>query len=170
MDAGDILAKQAMPIDPADTAVTLRAKMMGVGPALLLQTLDAIGANQCKSLEQDHGKATFAPKLTKELGEIRWSKKAVDINNAVRGLLPWPGAYTHYKGKLLKILEARIIDEKSAPHEPGCIVSKNKNNITVATGSQNLIITKVHLQDSKPMDVCAFLRGHELKVGYKFET
>jgi len=171
MDAGDVLALTKIKIADDDTAVTLRAKMMHIGPAFLAQTLDGLcRGTACRTpTAQNDRLATIAPKLTKELGIISWTRKAVDIYNLVRGLLPWPSAYTFYKGKLLKILEAQVIEEDVSQSEPGTVLKIIKEGFVVATGQKGLLIKRVHLQDSKPMDVSAFLRGHEIKVGFKFE-
>jgi len=117
---------------------------------------------------QDHQKATLAPKLTKELGHIQWAREAREIYNLVRGLLPWPGAYTFYEGKLLKILEARIVDDNFSQHEPGTVSEVTKEGIAVAAGGGGLLIKEVHLQDSKPMDAHSFVVGHSIKTGFKF--
>ena len=169
IDAGDILAASPVKIDENETAVTLRAKMKKEGPRLLAKTLKALAQGECRATAQDHKQATFAPKLTKAVGNIQWKKRAEEIFNLVRGLLPWPGAYTHYKGRLLKILEAQRVEGDEGDHQPGTVVSVHKAGITVATGSKKLLITKVHLQDAKPIDAYSFVVGHQLEAGYKFE-
>lgn len=169
MDAGDILAGTKMAISDDDTSMTLRAKMTEKGPALLQRALDDLSERRCTPAAQDHARATFAPKLTKELGVIQWTKKADEIDHLVRGLLPWPSAHTLYNGKFLKILEAQVARQDLSQHKPGVVAEVSKEGIVVATGKNGLLIKKVHLQDSKPMDVSAFLRGHEVEVGFKFE-
>jgi len=169
MDAGDVLAEIKVIISSDDTSRTLRAKMMKKGPSLLLKTLDELAENRCTPAVQDHSQATFAPKLTKELGAIQWTKKADEINNLVRGLLPWPSAYTSYSGKFLKILEAQVVRQDFSQHKPGTVVEISREGIIVAAKSSGLLIKKVHLQDSKPMDVSAFLRGHSVEVGFQFK-
>jgi len=169
MDAGDILAETRIKIKRKETAVTLRARMVEVGPLLLQQTLDILAGGTCVSAVQDHQQATLAPKLTKELGAIQWAKKAGEIDHLIRGLLPWPSAYTFYKGKLLKILEAQIVEGDFSQHESGTVSEVGKEGITVATGCNGLLVRKVHLQDSKPMDAHSFVVGHEVEVGFQFK-
>jgi methionyl-tRNA formyltransferase len=168
MDAGDILGVHKIKIMKGETAISLRARMMEAGPALLEKTLMAIAAGKSKPVAQEDNKATLAPKLIKALGHIPWNKSAVEILNLIRGVMPWPGAYTEYNGKMLKILEAAVVNKDVPGSEPGEIVEVNKNGLLVSTGRQGLLVEQVHLQDSKPMDAHSFLVGHELKVGYKF--
>lgn len=143
--------------------------MMAKGPQLLQRTLDDLSEQRCKPIVQDHSQVTFAPKMIKELGVILWTKKADEIDHLIRGLLPWPTAYTFYNGKFLKILEAKVVRQDLSQHEPGVITEVSKEGIVVAAGKNGLLIKKVHLQDSNPMDVSAFLRGHEVEVGFQFK-
>ena len=174
MDAGDVLAQMAMNIEKDDTAPTLRARMMSEGPAFLLRTID--GLPDCAAQAQDHSDVTFAPKLTKELGRIDWAKSSLEICRLVRGLMPWPGAYTFYNGKMLKILEVQVgaycntplLKEGPVEKRPGTILETCKTGVIVSTGNGLLLIKEVHLQDSKPMDAHSFVIGHDLKVGHKF--
>ncbi len=168
MDAGDIIAQQKFKILKADTAVSVRARMMETGPKLLLKTIDSIEKGTYTFTVQDDQKATLAPKLTKELGEIRWSKPARDINNLARGLLPWPGAYTYYQGKFLKILEMEVVPHNFLSYSPGEVTKVDKKGFTVATADQGLLVKTVHLEASKPMSAYQFMMGHRLEPGFKF--
>src|SRR3989338_2557398 len=169
MDAGDILAAQKIKIAKGETAVSLKAKMMEAGPPLLGKTLEAIAAGKTKPVPQDEAKATLAPKLIKPLGRIPWNKGAAEILNLIRGVMPWPGAYTEYNGKTLKILDAEVVNKDTAASEPGEAVEVSKSGILVATGKQGLLVKQVHLQDAKPMDAHSFMVGHDMAVGYKFK-
>lgn len=168
MDAGDILAQEKIKIDDEDTAVTLRSRMLTIGPKLLLKTIDSVEKGTYTLTVQDPQAATTAPKLTKAMGRIRWDKEAAAIHNLVRGLLPWPTAYTYYQGKLLKILETAVVSGDFASHPPGAVTEVNKQGFTVATGGGGLIVRKIHLEASKPMEAHRFVVGHQLKVGFKF--
>ena len=108
MDAGEIINAQSMPMSDDDTAVTLRARMAQTSADLLVKTLQAIATKKFQLTKQDLSDVTYAPKLTKELGVINWKEDAAAIHNLVRGLLPWPGAFTFFEGKRLKILETGI--------------------------------------------------------------
>jgi methionyl-tRNA formyltransferase len=166
MDAGDVLAQIKIKIERGETAPTLRAKMIEKGPSFLLQAIDDLP--NCVSKAQDHDCVNFAPKLTKEICRIQWAKQAFEIYNLVRGLLPWPSAYTFFEGKLLKILEVKVIDGDPSNEEPGTVLEVSKNGIVISTGNGGLLIEKVHLQDSKPMDAHSFVIGHAIEVGCKF--
>jgi methionyl-tRNA formyltransferase len=169
MDAGDILSKVKIKISDDDTSMTLKGKMMEEGPLLLRETLDDLAEHRCVPQAQDHSRATLAPKLIKGVGAIQWAKKAEDIDRMVRGLLPWPSAYTFYNEKLLKILEAKVVKRDFSEREPGTVTEAGKEGIVVAAGTGGLLVTKVHLQDSKSMDAHDFMIGHQLQVGFQFK-
>jgi len=165
MDAGEIIARKKIDIKTEDTSVTLRQRMIKEGKGLLLETLPELGG-EVKGIAQGETEVTFAPKLTKEMGKIDWNKPAAEICNLVRGLLPWPSAYTFYEGKMLKILASEISEETGG--NPGEVIRSSKEGLFVATGQGSLVIKKVHYESSKPMDAAAFSRGHELKEGSLF--
>jgi len=169
MDAGDIVGQKEIAIEDSDTSLTLREKMKKIGPVFLAETINAIVAHGCAPIQQDATKVTFAPKLTKELGRIDWHKSAHEINNLIRGLQPWPGVYTSYKNKILKILEAQDIPP-AGNAAPGTICDVKKEEFSVTAAKGCLKIMKVHLEASKPMSVKEFLVGHPLKVGDRLGT
>lgn len=168
MDAGDVIFQEKIALDLKDTAVTLRAKLADLSTLLLLRTLEAAGAGNISFQKQDEKKVTQAPKLTKDLGLIRWDKSAREIHNLVRGLLPWPCAYTHFGGKILKILETDVWEGQGKDHQPGELIAASRDVISVATGQDALIIRTVRPQDSKSMTAAAFLAGHPLPEGFRF--
>jgi len=170
MDAGEIISKMEVAIAPQDTAVTLRIKLAQTGADLLIETMDSVEKNLFKLIPQNETEATYTKKLTKELGRIDWSDSAVNIQNRVRGLVPWPGAYTHYQGKILKILETQIVEAQSKQTHPGQIVQISKQGMDVATGIGILRILKVHLESAKPMEAHSFMVGHKITMGFSFET
>ena len=168
IDAGDILAQRKMKILNSDTAVSLRARMKAIGQKLLLKTIDSIEKGTYTFTVQDDRAATLAPKLTKELGQIQWSKPARSISNLARGILPWPGAYTYYQGKLLKILETELVPKSFRSYSPGEVAKVDKKGFTVATADQGLLVKSVHLEASTPMSAYQFMVGHRLEPGFKF--
>lgn len=168
MDAGDILAQAKIKIEKDDTAVTLRAKMAKLGADCLCETIDLMETRPLQGKAQDNEDVTFAPKLTKELGLIAWEKSAAEIHNLVRGLLPWPTAYTYYHGKLLKILETEVVRSEHPSNPPGTVVDISKDGYIAATGSGNVLVKKVHLESARPMDARSFIAGHKLEKGYRF--
>ncbi len=170
MDAGDIFAQAKIPIDPQDTAITLRSKLAVLGADFLLKTIDSLEKNAYTLAGQDHCKATTIPKLTKNMGLISWDKPAISIHNLVRGLVPWPTAYTYYQGRMLKILETEVVDIKESGRDSaGKVVDLSKDGFVVATGDpgQGLLVKKVHLESANPMPAAQFLAGRRLSVGLK---
>ena len=171
MDAGAILSQAREDIRPDDTSAALRARMAVSGSALLLKTLAAIEKGNVSFTKQDEKAVTFAPKLTRELGLIDWTKKAEEIYNLVRGLQPWPCAYTQFKGKMLKILEAEVLPGVAEkPIRPGTVLETGKEGFVVAAGSGALRVLKVHLQDAKAMDAGSFLIGHKIQPGQQITS
>ena len=169
LDTGEIISQRAVPIEKDDTASTLRFKICQLGAELLLETLEAVENDNYTLTRQDPSRVSHAPKLTKENGVIHWEKSAAEIHNLVRGLLSWPGAYTYFNGKLLKLLETALADIPLGEAKPGEIIEITKDSFTVATGKGSLQIRRVHLESSKPMEAKNFLAGHKVAIGFRFE-
>ena len=165
MDAGDVIAQTEITIDPQDTAMTLRSRMVSVGAKLLLDTIENIGNRQIKPQPQDPGCVSLAPKLSKELGAIDWKNQSANqIHNLVRGLLPWPTAFTSYEGKVIKLLRTKYTDE-NRDHVPGRIIHIDKAAITVAAKSGTVSICELLPASSKAMSADEFVRGYHVQVG-----
>ncbi|MBF0384377.1 MAG: methionyl-tRNA formyltransferase [Candidatus Omnitrophica bacterium] len=169
MDAGEIVSSCIVPISRGDTSYQLREKMKSIGPQLLKGTVQAILAGKYKLTSQDESKVSFAPKLTKENGKIDWNNQAEAICNKVRGLLPWPSAYTFYRGKMLKILRADVSAFMAQGHKPGEVVSTDKKGVNIAAKGSVVLIKEVHLQDGKQISAFDFTLGHELNPGERLE-
>ncbi|MDO8675087.1 MAG: methionyl-tRNA formyltransferase [Candidatus Omnitrophota bacterium] len=165
MDAGDVIAQEMMDIGPQMTSVELRAAMARRGAELLVKTLDAIAQGKHQLTPQDHAQATFAPKLTKEMGKITWSRTAADIDHQIRGLQPWPGAYAFHHGKTVKILKAVPGASSAQKAQPGQVLSVDKTGITVACGQGALVLKEVLPEAGKPMPAAAFAAGHRIAAG-----
>src|SRR3989344_2026568 len=165
MDAGEIVSQQTIPIEEQDTAVTLRAKMAQTSTELLLKTIQSIAEKKFQLTKQDLTSVSHAPRLSKELGVIKWKDKADTIHNLVRGLLPWPAAYTYFNGKRLKILETHLTVLPSGKFAPGEILEIKKEGFLVAAADKALLIKQVHLEDSKPMDAHSFAIGYRPSPG-----
>lgn len=169
MDEGDIILKKEIAIDEEDTNITLNEKLADIGADALMEAMESIGTGKARFAKQDDSAASGAPKLKKEDGLINWNEPAVKIHNKVRGLLPWPGAYTHLKGKTLKILKTEVLeagDNKGASGEVVDII-KHKG-IVIKTGEGDLLIQYVQIESKKPFDTDAFLCGHRLALGHVF--
>jgi methionyl-tRNA formyltransferase len=167
LDAGDILAQEAISLSETITAEELRIHMAQVGAQLLIKTLDQIVVGKISPRAQDDSQMTYASKLTKELGSIDWKKPAIEIERLIRGLKPWPGTFTHYKGKVLKILEASVV---SSQGQPGTVLEVGKQGLVVACGQDALLIKRVHLEASKPASAYDFILGHRLIPGEKLHV
>lgn len=166
MDAGDIIAQEKIPIAPTDTAVTLRAKLASLSAECLCGTIPSLLKKDFACFAQKKAEVTFAPKLKKELGLIDWRKSAKEIQNLVRGLLPWPTAYTFLNGKMFKILEVEAVLLNS-PAPPGQVADIVAHGFIVATGDEGLLIKRVHPESGKPMPAVDFARGHKVKPGMR---
>jgi methionyl-tRNA formyltransferase len=164
MDAGDILARATCPLPEDMTSAELRPKLAVLGADLLTSLIPRIKAGQVTFEKQDETQATRAPKLHKDLGHIRWTDSAKHIHDLVRGVQPWPGAFTFWRGKPLKVLEAAAADA-AAKGKPGEIIELHKDGFFVQAGDRALLVKRVHPASSKPMDARAFLAGHKLALG-----
>ena len=170
MDEGDIILKKEIAIDKDDTNITLSEKLADVGADVLMEAMESIGSASAKFTKQDDSHATYAPKLKKKDGLINWDEPAVKIHNNVRGLFPWPGAYTHFNGKTLKILKTEVLEAGNNKGTNGEVVDIIRHRgIVIKTGAGNLLIQYVQIEAKKPFDTDAFLCGHKIPIGYRFE-
>lgn len=170
MDEGDMILKKEVAIDGEETNITLTEKLSETGARAVLDAIDLIEDGKVSFTKQDDAKASYAPKLKKEDGLIRWSDRAEEIHNKVRGLIPWPGAYTHYDGRIIKILRTEISDCSALREaQPGEIIDMiDGKGIIVCTGSRPIVVTHVQLEGKKAMDAGSFVRGHKMAEGYLF--
>ena len=164
MDTGNILLTQKEPILPDDTAATLHDRMAKTGAELLIKTLKALAANKITPIPQDHSKATHAPLLKKQDGHINWQKSAEKLEAFIRGMTPWPGAFTFHNKKRLKIIKATPISE-SVPEAPGTILKAFPDELRVATGKGALSILEIQGPSGKRLGIADFLRGYRLSPG-----
>jgi methionyl-tRNA formyltransferase len=137
-------------------------KLSLLGSRLITTVLPLIAAGSIVPRAQDNSKATLAPLLKKKDGLIDWTWSAVEIHNRVRGLSPWPGAYTYVEGKMLKIVESEVIAGKG---EPGVVSESEKDTLAVGTGSGLLRIVRVQPEGRTSMTAGDFLRGHRGVAG-----
>jgi len=164
VDTGDILLSQKEPIFSEDTAATLHDRLAACGADLLVETLQGFASKTIKPIPQDHRKATYAPLLKKQDGRIRWQKSADELDTFIRGMTPWPGAFTFHHKNRLKILKAAPIQEN--PTEPaGTIIETFPDELCVATGKGVLSISEIQGPSGKRLGVADFLRGYKLPPG-----
>lgn len=164
MDAGPIYLQEATPVGADETAESLQAKLTPIGARLLLETLRRLKDGSLTAQEQDESLASFAPMLKKEDGLIDWNRSATEIERRVRGLYPWPGAYTHVGGKSLKVHRATVVGSE-ATGRPGEIMRADEGGFWVATGSGIVGLAEVQLENKKRLAGVEFIKGARIKAG-----
>ena len=166
LDTGDMLLKAVVPIAKDETSESLSGKLSEAGADLLIRTLEGLEKGTISPVPQDDSRAgMYASMLSKEMGEIDFSLPAEQIDRQIRGLYPWPGTYTHFNGRLLRIWKADIGPDAGPGAEPGTVVNVTKKNMTVQTGQGALIIGEVQLEGKKRMDCASFLNGNKVLPG-----
>lgn len=163
LDAGDLLLSAATPIGADEDAAALYERLAPMGAELLLTTLEKLGRGEITPVPQEHSKATFAPILRKEDGRIDWSLPAHAIFNRIRGFAPWPGAFTTFEGRLLRIHRA-LPSEEPQQHLPGTVIEGSRR-LVVAAGAGSLELLEVQPEGGRRMPVVDFLRGHAIAEG-----
>jgi methionyl-tRNA formyltransferase len=169
MDTGDILLQQPVAILPDDTSATLHDRLAESGAVLLGEALDELRSNGWKRIPQDHTQATYAPLMKKEDGCIAWSKSAREIHHQIRGMNPWPGCFTFFRGKLLKIYHTGVL-EKNESAAPGKITAVSDTGVEVAAGNGALLIQELQVEGKKKMPAGDFIKGQGIKAGEEFTS
>jgi len=164
IDTGDILMQRELTLHKKETGGSLFDRLSVIGAELLVETLTALENGTAIRTKQEDELSNYAKRLDKALGEIDFNNSAENIERLIRGLNPWPSAFTHIDGKTLKIWDADIVDEEYAGLA-GTIVDINKQNFIVKCGERALQINEVQLEGKKRMTTDAFLRGNELGNG-----
>ncbi len=164
IDTGSIIFQEKVPILPEDDLGTVYEKLMSLGANLVLATVEAIEENKVKPLPQDESKAIHhAPKIFKETGQIDWTKDAESIHNLVRGLSPYPAAWTELDGKNCKIYKTAILEKSASKVNPGSYESDGKTYLKFQCRSGMLEILELQLEGKKRMKTGDFLRGYTLE-------
>ncbi len=161
LDTGDILLQRATPIQEEETAVELRARLAVMGAELLVETLGGLEAGVIVPRPQDHSQATLAPMLRKEDGRIDWNWTATQIANRVRAFVPWPGAYSWLRGKLLHIWRARP-SGAAGVGPPGALLAGKERLWVTCGGDSTLEILELQLEGRRRLSAAEFLRGIRL--------
>jgi methionyl-tRNA formyltransferase len=164
MDTGDLLIAESLEIDPNETAGSLTERLARLAARILTPALRDIVEGKARFVPQDHEKATVVPILKKGDGRIDWGLPAESIRNRIRGLDPWPGAFTFWRGKRLRLWEAETNDPGSAG-EPGKVLSVADEGVRVQAGGGTICLKSVQLEGGRRMSVEEFLRGHRMKPG-----
>jgi methionyl-tRNA formyltransferase len=164
LDAGDIIAQEKIIIEDDENAGQLRKRMALIGAKLLVNVLTKNPQGQFLLMPQDESKITYAPKLNKEMGKIDWHQSARSIMDQVRGLQPWPGAYTFYNGKMLKVTQVQLSTEDTVKLPPGHVIHVSKDGFHVACADKGLLIKEVQPEAGKVMPAGSFVAGYKIKM------
>ena len=164
LDAGNVLLSTKEAINPDDTAGTLYERLALKGAAILIDTLKAFEDNRIQSMPQDHSLASYAPMLTKDDGLINWNQSAESLVNFIRGVTPWPGAYTFLGDKRLKIFKSRPLT-MDITEFPGTVLKGFADELRVATAKGALCIEEIQGASGKRLLIKDFLRGHGIPPG-----
>ncbi|MCD6290833.1 MAG: methionyl-tRNA formyltransferase [Anaerolineae bacterium] len=161
MDTGPILAQATMKIRPDDTAGTLERRLAQQGADLLSATLPMWLAGEIHPQPQPEDQATVCRPIRKEHGRIDWTRPAVEIERMVRAYQPWPGAFTSWRGRMLKILRAHIAEGAADPGE----VIPWEDGAAVGTGHGLLVLDEIQMEGRRALPIADFLRGHRAFLG-----
>lgn len=164
LDTGDMIAKTEVVIAADETGGSLHDKLCKAGARLLTETLQAVEEKRAVFEKQGASPTAYAKMLDKEFGKIDWTMDAKRMERMVRGLNPWPSAYTLWNGTTMKIWAAKVCQE-TAKAEPGEVIRVEKDGFLVQTGDGQLMIREIQLPGKKRMDAAAFLRGYALREG-----
>ncbi len=164
MDTGPILLTAETGVEESDTLGTLHDRLASMGAYLLLQTLDGLEKGTITPLPQDSSRATYAPKIEKEEGRINWQRPARQLFNLVRAFDPWPGAFTTWGGRNLKLFRPSPLEE-GTKEAPGTVIQTSAAGLRIATSHGDLLIRELQLENRPRMGVAEFLRGYPLKPG-----
>lgn len=160
LDTGDILLQRETPVAADETAVDLFPRLAGIGAELILETLEKLEAGAVTPTPQDEALASYAPIIKKPMAKVDWVKPAREINNLVRGMQPWPVAYTLAGGKMLKIYRGRVLDRCGGP--PGRVVEADRRLVVSCGDGIGLELLDVQLEGGKRMPADAMLRGRKI--------
>jgi len=165
LDTGDMLLTRTTAITPEDDASSLHDRLSNLGAETMAETLDFLKGGKLAPVKQDDTLSCYAPMLKKELGEINWHATTTSIMNLVRGITPWPGAYTRIDGKVIKIHKVRA---GSGSGTPGEILTVGREGIEAATADGSIIIEELQLEGKKRLKAAEFLAGCRLEPGSIF--
>ena len=162
LDDGDMLLKSEIELAADETGGSLFDKLALDGGKLAVKTIEALERGEITPIPQNEAEATHVGMISKDMGNIDWNKSAEEIERLIRGLNPWPSAFTFVNGKQLKLWKATVVDKTG---EAGTVIDVNKNVFTVACGNKALEINELQLEGKKRMGTGDFLRGYQIEAG-----
>ncbi|MBU5488620.1 methionyl-tRNA formyltransferase [Clostridium sp. MSJ-8] len=163
LDTGDMLLTQKVNITEEMTSGELYDILKTEGSKLLLETIDKMSKGEITPIKQE-GETCYAKMLDKKLAVIDWNNSAENIHNLIRGLNPWPIAFTTYEGQKMKIFKSKVLDDKKYK-EVGKIIKVSKDGIEVSTGEGTLLVEKIQFPNGKPLEVKQYINGHSIEEG-----
>ncbi len=169
MDTGAMLLPASVPVSLTETAGGLFTKLSELGGTTLLKALDLLRQDKLPPIEQDHSLATEAPPLKKEYGDIDWKKSAWEIHCLIRGMDPWPTAYSFLDGKRFRFFSPELT-ETPCTLPPGSIIQADRNGLLLATGDGALLVREIQPEGKKRMSVEAYICGQSLETGQTFTS
>lgn len=168
LDTGPMLVKRSTPIGEEETAGEIHDRLARLGREAMEETLRRICAGTLRPEPQNDAESSYAPMLKKEDGHIDWSKSAGEIHNQVRGLDPWPGAYTFLGDEMIKIAATRPLADTGG--EPGTVLAAGPEGVRIACGEGSLLVRELQLPGRKRLAAAEFLRGRPLPAGLHLES
>ena len=166
LDTGDILLTAEETITARDTAATLHERLALRGAELIIKTLEAYADDSVQPVSQNDAQATYAPMLKKQDGRINWQQPAEKLEPFIRGMTPWPGAFTFHEDNRLKIFSARPV-AKSFEVPAGTVLPSFPDELEIATGKNALSILEIQGPSGKRLQIKDFLRGYKIEAGAK---
>lgn len=165
LDAGDMILKEEISIEPNDTYETLHDKMAPVGAKALIKALDLIENGEEKAEKQDDSLSCYASMITRDMGQIDWTKTSEEIKNKVRGFNPVPAAFTNYDDEVLKIFNVDILNGHNNGAAGEVLGIDKKKGFVVKTGNGAVMVTEIQAKGSKRMNCADYMRGHDIIIG-----
>jgi methionyl-tRNA formyltransferase len=167
LDAGPMLASEPRAIGPDETSVDVEADLAQRGARLLIRVIDRLASGSVQEMPQTEAAATYAPRLTREDGIVNWARPALAIHNQIRGLHPWPHAYSHLMGRRYILLRSQVLDG-TAGQPPGVIVVASGDRLDVATGAGAIRLLEIQPEGKRALSAREFLAGHRIGAGDAF--
>lgn len=164
LDTGDMILKSSIDIGSEDTTEDIHDRLAKLGADLIVKALESIYDGSSEKISQDHTQSTYASMLTKEMGKINWNENGKDIVNLIRGLKPWPSAYTMYKEEIVKIHKARV-DNTNFFGENGEIKKITQDRIYVKVKDGSIIIEELQFPGKRKMKTSEYLKGNSIDIG-----
>lgn len=164
LDTGDMISKKSIPIDQEDDYISIHDKLAVIGGELLVEALEDIQLGKATITSQDDNLSSYAPMIYKTTGKVDWKRPGVDIINLIRGVVPWPGAFTSYKDQNIKIYKAEVLDRFNK-EESGKIVKVSDEGVFVNCEDSTILIKELQFPNKKRMEVKEYLKGNTIEVG-----